>query len=110
MVLVNNKDAIVLETTVDNDSSAELIGFNQNELDADIKAVIAHHFHIDSIGGLEAFHSRAIPSDANKKTIDLCIKKGYDPPQIAIEASREIKYVMMSARVKTLDICFKQTE
>ena len=75
MVLVNNKDAIVLETTVDNDSSAELIGFNQNELDADIKAVIAHHFHIDSIGGLEAFHSRAIHSDANKKTIDLCIKK-----------------------------------
>ena len=91
MVIAGDREAIVLETPVDNASSVELIHFVERKLKADIKAVIAHHFHIDCVGGLNAFHDRGIPSYAGLKTIELCTENGYNTPENAIENGKEFE-------------------
>ncbi len=84
MVIISDKEAVVLETPVDNKASEELISWIENEQQANVKAVIVHHFHIDCLGGLAAFHQKQIPSFANQLTIDLAIQKGYEPPAHSI--------------------------
>ena len=84
MVIILDKEAVVLETPVDNKVSEELMGWIENEQQANVKAVIVHHFHIDCLGGLAAFHQKQVPSFANQLTIDLAIQKGYEPPAHAI--------------------------
>ena len=84
MVIIHDKEAVVLETPVDNQVSEELITWIENEQQAVIKAVIVHHFHIDCLGGLGAFHQKKISSFANQLTIDLATQKGYEPPVNAI--------------------------
>ena len=91
MVIAADGEAIVLETPVDDASSIELIRFIEKKLKADIKAVIAHHFHIDCVGGLNAFHDREIPSYAGMKTIGLCTENGYPIPENALENGEELE-------------------
>ena len=74
MILTDGGESVVFDTTVDNDSSSELIAFIQDELKSRINAVVPTHFHNDNLGGLEAFHQRGIPSFAHDKTIALAAK------------------------------------
>ncbi len=81
MVLADGGEAVVLETTVDGASSRELIQWVENELKSRIVGVIAHHFHEDCLGGIEAFHEKNIPSFGSHKTIELARSTGRTPPQ-----------------------------
>jgi len=69
MILVDENEAIVLDTPADAESSVELIQFLQDQ-NIKIKSVVATHFHEDCIGGLDEFHKRNIPSYANQMTIE----------------------------------------
>ncbi len=91
LVVISDKKAVVLETPVNNEVSMELIRWVENEQNARIKAVIVHHFHIDCLGGIEAFHQKRIPSLSTKLTIDLALKKGYSPPKTIIESGEPFK-------------------
>ncbi|MDN5202721.1 subclass B1 metallo-beta-lactamase [Fulvivirgaceae bacterium BMA10] len=71
MVVINKGEAIVFDTPSDDVASSELIKWIQTEKKAKIKAVIATHFHIDCLGGLQAFHDNEIPSYANSLTVEL---------------------------------------
>ena len=84
MLVVNNKEAVVLETPVNDEVSEELIDWIEEKQQATIKAVLVHHFHVDCLGGLKAFHQRNIPSYANQQTIDL-VKEGNVTPLYAIK-------------------------
>jgi metallo-beta-lactamase class B len=44
------------------------------------KAVICTHFHVDCVGGLPAFHSKNIPSFAEKRTVELAKANGFHVP------------------------------
>jgi len=68
MVYVNGNEAIIFDTPVDNDASNELIDWLGNKT---IKAVVVTHFHVDCLGGLNAFHSKGITSYATHETIKL---------------------------------------
>ena len=84
MLVINNKEAVVLETPVNDNDSEELIKWIEDIHQASIKAVLVHHFHVDCLGGLKAFHQRNIPSYANQQTIDL-VREGNEIPLFAIE-------------------------
>ena len=89
-VVINGKEAVVLETPIDNKVSEILIDWVEKEQQAEIKAVIAHHFHVDCVGGLEAFHQKNIPSYAYEKTIELVTKDSLVPPRNVLRPGQEI--------------------
>lgn len=89
MIVISEKEAVILETPINNEVSEELIMWVEKEHGAEIKAVIVHHFHVDCLGGLGAFHQRKIPSIANQLTIDLAPKNGYEPPLFAIKSGHQ---------------------
>ena len=85
MLVIDKKEAVVLETPINDEVSEELIRWIENEKSAEVKAVIVHHFHIDCLGGLNAFHQSNIPSFANALTIKLAAEKDYIKPQKTME-------------------------
>ena len=92
MLLVDGNETFVLETPTDDAASQELIKWISNELQSDVKGVIVHHFHIDCLGGLNAFHNLNVPSYANEKTISLARKEGYVAPQNGIKDGMEFRF------------------
>lgn len=85
MVVVNENEAAVFDTPADAISSKELIDFISNELNTEIKAVVATHFHDDCIGGLDEFHIIGVPSYANYKTIAFLNGNEKNIPQNGID-------------------------
>jgi len=84
-VFLHDREAIVFDTPVTNEGSAELIQWVQKELGAKIKAVVPGHFHEDCLGGLEAFHEAGITSYANALTLKLAEDNGATIPQNGFE-------------------------
>ncbi len=75
MVYINNKEAIIFDTPTTNAASEKLIQWLQKIKVDTIKAVVATHFHIDCIGGIEPFHKKGIPSYASDTTLQLLREK-----------------------------------
>lgn len=71
MIVIDNNEAIVVDTPVNNIISYELINWITKDLNRKIIAVVATHFHNDCLGGLMAFEKNNVPSFANNKTIEL---------------------------------------
>ena len=89
MLVIDNKEAVVLETPVDDQVSEELINWIEKEHQATINAVIVHHFHVDCLGGLKAFHQRNIPSYSHEMTIELAGQRGNELPLLSIEQGQQ---------------------
>lgn len=89
MLVINDKEAVVLETPVDDQVSEELINWIEKEHQATINAVIVHHFHVDCLGGLKAFHQRNIPSYSHEMTIELAGQRGNELPLLSIEQGQQ---------------------
>ncbi len=71
LIYHNNGEAIVFDTPTDDQASRELLDWIKRELQAEVKAVVINHFHIDCLGGLNEFHKDSITSYANDRTIQL---------------------------------------
>jgi len=89
MIVIDNNEAIVFDTPVDDKTSEALISIITNKLNCKIKAVVPTHFHSDCLGGLDAFHKAGIPSYARNLTIELAKEKGSAVPQNAIDTEHE---------------------
>ena len=76
MLVVNEKEALVLDTPTDDESSLELINYVTKNLNCEIKVVVPTHFHGDCVGGLETFYKNNIPAYASNSTIELLAAKG----------------------------------
>jgi metallo-beta-lactamase class B len=81
LVVRNSNETIVFDTPTNDTSAAELIKWINDSLQCKIKAIVPTHFHDDCLGGLKAFHTNAIPSFANAKTIELATARNYTVPQ-----------------------------
>lgn len=81
MIVTNNGEAVVFDTTTDDQSSGELIDWVTMELKCDIIAVVPTHYHTDNLGGLDEFHKRGIPSYAYDVTIEIARRNGDPVPQ-----------------------------
>ena len=70
MLILNNNEAVIFDTPIDNESTSELINFTQSNKNAKILAVVPTHFHIDCIGGLDTVSKLNIPILVNSRTLD----------------------------------------
>ncbi|KFF13557.1 beta-lactamase [Chryseobacterium soli] len=71
LIVRNNNETIIFDTTTKDKSSEELIQWVTGTLNCKIKAIIPTHFHEDCLGGLKAFDDHHIPSYASVKTVEL---------------------------------------
>lgn len=85
MVVINDGEALIFDTPANEPASRSLIFWVEQTMGAYIKAVIPTHFHVDCLGGLQAFHDKDISSFALDKTIALASKEGGLVPQYDFE-------------------------
>ncbi|MEG9328140.1 subclass B1 metallo-beta-lactamase [Salinimicrobium catena] len=92
MIYFDGSEAIVFDTPIDNAASEELIDWVEIEREKNIIAVMINHFHIDCLGGLEAFHIKGVSSYASEVTILLAKENGVGHlPQTVFDQKVEIK-------------------
>ncbi len=91
MIVIDDGEALIVDTPIEDRVSKELIGWIKNTLNCKPIGVIATHFHDDCLGGLNEFHGNGIPSYASLKTIDLAKSDSITSPQIGFENHFEIK-------------------
>ncbi|MFT5751764.1 MAG: metallo-beta-lactamase class B [Flavobacteriales bacterium] len=70
-IYVDEGEAIIFDTPVNDSISQQLIDFVRNDLKLTIKGVVVNHSHLDAAGGLSAFIKANIPSYASIQTADL---------------------------------------
>lgn len=87
LIYLHDNKAIIFDTPIDDASSNELLYWVQDQMHIQIKAVIVHHFHVDCLGGLQAFHQAGIPSYASEKTIALAKNEHPSIPQNSFKDS-----------------------
>ena len=90
MVVTDGSEAVVFDTTCDDESSAELIGWITNSLGSTVTAVVPTHYHDDNLGGLNEFHRQGIPSYALQETIRIAEENGYPEPQNGFDNFTEL--------------------
>ncbi len=71
MIYQNDSEAMVFDTPVDDSVSMELINWIRDDLKCEVNGVVINHFHLDCLGGLNAFHEMGIPSYSSHLTIKL---------------------------------------
>lgn len=91
MIVIDQNEAIIFDTPADAATSLELINLVEKELKCTIKAIIPTHFHIDCLGGLDAFHTKNIPSYANTLTIKLAAEQNYMLPKNEFNTTLELE-------------------
>lgn len=91
MVVIKDGDAIIFDTPASQQVAEELIQWVEEEMNSKIKAIIPTHFHLDCLGGLEAFHQKHIPSYANTATIQMAQAKGSPVPQRGFDPMLELQ-------------------
>jgi metallo-beta-lactamase class B len=91
MIVRDNGKAIIFDTPANDQDSKELIEWVENTLQCKVVAIVATHFHIDCLGGLNEFHRRNIPSYASNKTIAFAKSKGSPVPQNGFDNQLELK-------------------
>ncbi|WP_418501330.1 subclass B1 metallo-beta-lactamase [Flagellimonas sp.] len=89
MIVLDDGEAIVLDTPVDDAVSKELLGWLETQ-HISVKAVVATHFHEDCLGGLRSFHKKGIASYAHQKTIGLLPEKEGERPRNGFMGLTEI--------------------
>lgn len=89
VIVVDDGEAVVLDTPVDDAVSKELLGWLETQ-HVSVKAVVATHFHDDCLGGLRTFHEKGIASYAHQKTIGLLPEKEGERPQNGFTGLTEI--------------------
>jgi metallo-beta-lactamase class B len=91
LVFIDNNEAIIFDTPTNKKATQELINWVEDSLKCRIVGIVATHFHVDCLGGLEEFHARMIPSYANKETLRLAQLRGFTVPQNGFDGRLELK-------------------
>lgn len=91
MVVIDNNEALVFDTPVNDSDSKELIDWIEKTMNCEVVGVIVTHFHNDCLGGLNEFHQRDIPSYARFNTIELAKRDSTALPQNGFDHYLETK-------------------
>lgn len=81
MLVIDGGEALVFDTPTDSAVSEELIRWVETAQKAQIKSVLATHFHNDCLGGLGAFHAHGVSSYGYELTLALAKEVGEAVPQ-----------------------------
>lgn len=92
-------ECIVLDTPVTDGLSTQLLSWIRDSLRAEVKAVVATHFHIDCLGGLAALHAAGIPSYGLRLTRRLAEADGVTVPQRGFGRKKTLRLGRHSVRL-----------
>ena len=87
MVYITHGNAFIVDTPWTNELTELLIKFLQDSMHVSIEGVIATHWHVDCVGGLETVHKMGIQSYAYQLTAEICKEKNLPIPQITFNDS-----------------------
>ena len=90
LIVVEDGEAIIYDSPATDAAATELIDYVSNVLDAQVKAVIATHFHADCLGGFPAFRERLIPTYASERTARLAREAGIVGPSNTFDDTLEM--------------------
>lgn len=96
MLILKAGKALVIDAPTNEAASIALIDWLEEE-QLEVIAVIASHFHVDCLGGLNPFHARQIPSYAHEKSLALAKADSLPDPQISFRDS--LKFQLGSSLV-----------
>ncbi len=85
LIYKNKKKAYVFDTPTTNEISKELILWLTQNYNITIEGVIINHFHVDCLGGLQAFHDYLIPSYAHNQTIKSAVINNISIPMTGFD-------------------------
>lgn len=91
LIVRDKGEAIIYDTPSYDEDSKKLIAWVEENLHCKVVAVVATHFHIDCLGGLNEFHRRGIPSYASNKTIALAERHNSPVPQNGFDDKMKLK-------------------
>lgn len=91
LIVKNGHETIIFDTPTNDKSSEELIQWINQKLHSKINAIIPTHFHDDSLGGLQAFHTHRIPSYSYYETIELAKENHFVIPKNSFNDSLILK-------------------
>jgi metallo-beta-lactamase class B len=91
LVYINDKEAFIIDTPVNDQLTLELINWIKNELGAEIEGVIVNHWHVDCMGGLNQVHMSGIKSYAHELTCEIAAAKNLPVPGFCFGDSLIIK-------------------
>lgn len=92
MVLISNKKALLIDSPVTNEQTAQLYNFVRDSLGAQITLFIPGHFHSDCMGGIEFLHQHEVNSLANTLTRDICKAKQLPIPKQVFSDSIQFNF------------------
>lgn len=92
VILVDDGKAFLFDTPMDEATTRDLNKYINDSLKATITHFIPNHWHTDCIGGLAYLHSLGVKSYANKLTIELAKKNGYEAPQNSFTDSLKLNF------------------
>ena len=72
LIIIKGKEAIMVDTPMDNLKTEQLYLYVQNHLNAKIHTLFIGHFHEDCMGGLEYLQEQNVQSIANQLTVEKC--------------------------------------
>lgn len=91
LVYINNKEALLCDTPVNEKETKELISFIYDSLKVKKISFVPNHWHDDCMGGLAYLQSKGIPSYANQMTIDIAKAKKLPVPDFGFSSSLILK-------------------
>lgn len=91
MIVIDNNEALIFDTPVNDTDSKKLIDWVKKTLNSSVAGIVVTHFHNDCLGGLNEFHESQIPSYASFKTIELAKLNSAPIPKNGFENYLEIK-------------------
>lgn len=92
MIYINNQEAYLFDTPMNEELTKELVSFIQDSLNIRIVGFIPNHWHDDCVGGLEYLNKLKINSYANQMTIELSESKNLALPKNGFTDSLRIKF------------------
>ena len=90
MIVIDQGEAVIIDTPTEGRATIELINWIESKQNSIVIAVVATHFHMDCLGGLEEFHNRNVISYAHYKTTELARENNNVVPYVGFEDQIEI--------------------
>lgn len=88
LIYISSGKVIIFDSPINDISSLELINWINEK---NIVCVVASHFHVDCVGGIEPFNQLGIPVYASEITKSILVQEGYDSPIASFQDSINVK-------------------
>lgn len=92
LVIIKNGKAVMVDTPVTIEQTKQLTDYLKDSIHVKVEKIIAAHYHVDCIGGLEYLHQSGVHSIASDLTKQICIQKKLPVPEQSFRDELDINF------------------